>query len=280
MTTQTPALRAAHRSLFRYPGGKSWLLNDLRRWLSAQPSTPAHLLEPFAGGGVVSLTAVAEGLVDRATLVELDDAVAAVWQTVLGGDVDALAERISEYALTSSSLRQLLNSEPRTREELAFRTLVRNRVNRAGILAPGAGAMSAGLTSRWYPQTLVRRAQDIAALSERLAFTHGDGLAELRAAGTQPDLIVFIDPPYSAPGKGAGKRLYSHWMLDHEELFSLASQMRGDVLMTYDDTASVRTLAASFGFEVERVAMRNAHHRRMNELLIGRDLHWYRTAVR
>ncbi len=44
------------RSPFRYPGGKTWLIPTVRKWL--QQNTKAGLLiEPFAGGGIVSLTA-------------------------------------------------------------------------------------------------------------------------------------------------------------------------------------------------------------------------------
>ena len=58
-------------SPFRYPGGKTWIVPRLRCWLSQtlrcqlgiRPIRPTLLIEPFAGGGSVSLTAVAEQLV-------------------------------------------------------------------------------------------------------------------------------------------------------------------------------------------------------------------------
>src|SRR5690348_9325618 len=71
------------RSPFRYPGGKTWLVPTVRRWLRTLPRTPAVLVEPFAGGGIISLTAVFEGLAERAHLVELDPDVASVWKVVL-----------------------------------------------------------------------------------------------------------------------------------------------------------------------------------------------------
>jgi len=65
------------RSPFRYPGGKTWLIPLIRKWLRQQPSRPAELIEPFAGGGIVSLTAAFERLCEQVTMVELDDQVAA-----------------------------------------------------------------------------------------------------------------------------------------------------------------------------------------------------------
>src|SRR5207248_6878310 len=84
-----------HRSPFRYPGGKTWLVPRIRQWLHSQPTRPAELIEPFAGGGIVSLTAAFEGLVDKVTMVELDHEVAAVWQTIVNGDGENLAHEIA-----------------------------------------------------------------------------------------------------------------------------------------------------------------------------------------
>ena len=52
------------RSPFRYPGGKTWFVPRLRKWLNSQKKMPAVLVEPFAGGGIISLTAVCEGLAE------------------------------------------------------------------------------------------------------------------------------------------------------------------------------------------------------------------------
>ena len=67
------------RSPFRYAGGKTWLIPRIRQWLYHSGGLGKELIEPFAGGGIVSLTAVIENLVDRATMVEKDEGVAAVW---------------------------------------------------------------------------------------------------------------------------------------------------------------------------------------------------------
>ena len=70
-------------SPFRYPGGKTWFVPRLREWLLNQPKKPKRLVEPFAGGGIVSLTSVSENLVESAHLVELDWEIAAVWAIIV-----------------------------------------------------------------------------------------------------------------------------------------------------------------------------------------------------
>jgi len=269
------------RSPFRYPGGKTWLIPHIRRWLRTQTPRPSLLIEPFAGGGIVSLTAAFELLVDTALLVEIDDDVAAVWETIFNGDGPWLADRIMDFDLTEASVRDVLGRAPTTRRARAFATIVKNRVNRGGILAPGAslvkhGENGKGLSSRWYPQTLHNRILSIAAIRERLTVVHGDGLAVMHEHADAPNTVYFVDPPYTAGGKKAGSRLYAHSVIDHHELFRVASSLRGDFLMTYDNADELRALAKQYGFDTQLVPMKNTHHAEMTELLIGRCLDWAR----
>ena len=66
------------RSPLRYPGGKTWLIPHVRVWLERIEPAPGLLVEPFAGGGIVSLTAVMERLAERCLMAELDRDVAAL----------------------------------------------------------------------------------------------------------------------------------------------------------------------------------------------------------
>src|SRR5436853_6244592 len=92
------------RSPFRYPGGKTWLVPRIREWLASLPTPPTEFIEPFVGGGIISLTVAFERLAQHVTMVELDDQIAAVWQTILNGDGQWLAERIASFDLTAESV--------------------------------------------------------------------------------------------------------------------------------------------------------------------------------
>lgn len=267
------------RSPFRYPGGKTWLIPTIRLWLRAKTQSANELIEPFAGGGIISLTAVFEGFVNKATLVELDPNVAAVWKTILNGQASWLANEIERFEVTHESVNERLsrNSHVPIREQ-AFRTLLRNRINRGGILAPGAGKVKQGengrgLTSRWYPKTLKNRICAISKLRKRFAFEESDGIASLMKNSGRNDVIYFIDPPYTV----TGRRLYTFSEIDHPALFACAQRLTGDFLMTYDASAEIKNLAHKFGFEVREILMKSTHHCRKTELLIGRQLGWLTT---
>jgi DNA adenine methylase len=263
------------RSPFRYPGGKTWLVPRIRQWLKARGGQAYELIEPFAGGGIVSLTAVFESLVRKATLVELDPDIAAVWSTILNGGGNWLADKIAGYELSPEAVQEYLSRTDRDKLERAFATILRNRISRGGILAPGAGIVKngengKGLLSRWYPETLRRRILDIVAVRYRIRFLEGDGISFMRDNASRPDALYFIDPPYVV----AGKRLYTHSDVDHAELFRVTASLVGDFLITYDSTREIMGLAEHHDFAVREVPMKNTHHAQKLELLIGRNLDW------
>lgn len=140
-------------------------------------------------------------------------------------------------------------------------------------MAAGAGLVKAGeagrgLNSRWYPETLGRRIDGLRSLKERVSFVHGDAFAVIKTYSARANAFFFVDPPYTAGGKNAGKRLYTHSEIDHELLFSKMAATKGSAMLTYDDAPEVRALAVAHGFRVEPVPMKNTHHEVIRELLI------------
>ncbi len=268
------------RSPFRYPGGKTWFVPYLRDWLQSKSKLPTRFIEPFAGGGIVSLTVAFERLAKHVVFAELDPGVAAVWRVVLNGQAEWLAKEILNFDLSIENVRKVLHTPVETVREKAFQTILRNRVQRGGIMAAGAGLVKTGengrgLMSRWYPETLARRIREINHEKDRLTFVEGDGFVLIEEQRADKDAVFFIDPPYTL----AARRLYTKWHMDHRRLFAAMQACRGDFLMTYDNTPEIAALAAEFGFEAKPVAMKNTHHAKMTELLIGRDLGWFNFAA-
>jgi len=263
------------RSPFRYPGGKTWLIPYIRDWLMSKTATPTRLIEPFAGGAIVSLTAGFEGLVKHVIFSEKDSGVAAVWKVILNGHSEWLAKRIMDFELNESNARKALDVKPHDITDVAFQTILRNRVQRGGIMAPGAGLIKTGengrgINSRWYPATLARRIREINQARDKFTFVEGDAFELIKEHQADADACFYVDPPYTM----AAKRLYVAWNVDHARLFREMSKCKGDFLMSYDNTVEVVSLAEEFGFETKPIAMKSTHHAKMTELLIGKDLSW------
>ncbi len=233
------------------------------------------MIEPFAGSGIVSLTAVCENLVDRATMVEKDEGVAAVWQIILNGGAVWLADAIMRFQLTPETAKRAIDRADESLESLAFATIIKNRVNRGGILADGAsfiknGENGKGITSRWYPATLKKRILTIDQIKHKIHFIQGDAFEVCEKNACRNNVVYFIDPPYIK----SGQRLYRYSDIDHKALFDLANRLQGDFLMTYDNVTEAQALASRCKFETKLIAMKNTHHARKTELIIGKDLTW------
>jgi DNA adenine methylase len=261
------------RSPFRYPGGKTWFVPYLRDWLHSFRKRPAVFVEPFAGGGIGSLTVAMENLADRVVMAELDSNVAAVWRVVLSNDATDLMRRIRRFEISRAAVMAELCKEAQNNIDVAFQTILRNRVQRGGILAPGASLMkngenNVGVGSRWYPDTLARRIAAINAAKSRIEFLHKDAFDVIPKYLRDRSAAFFVDPPYTASGKSAGKRLYLHSSIDHSSLFELLQSAAGEVMLTYDDASEVRDLATAHGFFIKSIPMKTTHHTRTYELAI------------
>jgi len=273
--TEKLAKKKDRLSPFRYPGGKSWLRPWIRQWLREPVD---RLNECFGGGANITLAAIWEGLATRATLIELDPDVASVWKAILNGKAGWLSDKIEAFKPTRKNILAELDIAARAEHTRAWKTLLRNRVSHGGILAPGAGLLRRGeddngIKSRWYPDALISRIEEINKIRRRIKFIEGDGLAWLenykrrRGSGS---VAFFIDAPYST----VGERLYTYSDIDHERLFRVVAKLPGKVLMTYHDAQEIRKMAKQFKFKVRSVEMLNRQNAEKTELLISRDFSW------
>lgn len=261
------------RSPFRYAGGKTWLIPTIRQWLSSRENVT--LIEPFCGGGIVSITAAAEGLADHVVMVEIDDDVAAVWEVILSNP-QYLIDNILRFEMNPENVQKVLNNDANTVEERAFATLIRNRTSHGGILTKGAGVIKKGengkgISSRWYPNTLAKRIQNIAAKKDCITFVKGNAFDFITGKHYHKNTYFFIDPPYTV----AGKRLYTHNDVDHDELFRQISLMQSPFLVTYDKSDFVISLIEKYGLKWKTIPMTTTHHVLKEEILISDEFDWY-----
>jgi DNA adenine methylase len=176
--------------------------------------------------------------------------------------------------MTAENVNKILALDYSTNEEKAFKTIIKNRTFHGGILAKGSGLIKygengKGLHSRWYPQTLAKRINHIQKLKEKITFIQGNGLEIMK----ENNAVFFLDPPYTAGGKKAGNRLYTHHELDHELLFLNCNNIER-FLMTYDISSEIENLANKYFFDIKKIPMKNTHNTAMKEYLISKDLKW------
>ncbi|OQA00808.1 MAG: D12 class N6 adenine-specific DNA methyltransferase [Bacteroidetes bacterium ADurb.Bin408] len=264
------------RSPFRYPGGKTWLIPTVRDWLR-QENSKKELIEPFVGGGIVSLTAAFENLADHITMVELDEEIASVWEVILNGKNEWLADKILSFELTYENVNKELNNPNKNTRDLAFCTILKNRVFHGGIIAKGSGMLKhgengKGIASRWYAKTLANRIRVINIIKHKIQFLHTDAFKIIEEKSKNKNSYFFIDPPYTV----AGKRLYTYFEIDHEKLFYLTSKIQGKFMLTYDDTNEIRALANKYQLDFRTIPMKTTHHLEKNEIIISDNFDWWK----
>jgi DNA adenine methylase len=264
------------RSPFRYPGGKTWLVPTVRKWLKQERKSVSELIEPFAGGGIVSLTAAFERLADGIVMVEMDEEIAAVWEVILSENNKWLAAKIFSFNLTINNVKAELNNPNKELHDIAFCTILKNRIFHGGILAKGSGMIKngengKGIASRWYPKTLHDRIIAIGYVKDRISFKTGDAFEVLEQNLENDKAYFFIDPPYTK----AGKRLYTCYDIDHERLFALTAQLKGKFMLTYDDTTEIRQLADKYRLDYRTIPMKTTHHLQKNEIIISDNFSWW-----
>lgn len=224
----------------------------------------------------MSLTAAFENLADSVVMVELDFEVAAVWEVIINGDHKWLAEKIYSFDLNPENANSILQKEGKSLEEQAFCTILKNRIFHGGIITKGSGLIKngengKGIKSRWYPKTLRDRILAVGHVKEKINFITGDAFSELEKIKDNVNTYSFIDPPYTV----AGKRLYTHFEINHDALFALIAQLKGKFMLTYDDTEEIRELANKYNLIFKTISMKTTHHIRKNEIIISDNIDWW-----
>jgi len=105
-----------------------------------------------------------------------------------------------------------------------------------------------------------------------MTFITGDAFEVMEKTKNDKKCYFFIDPPYTV----AGKRLYTHFEINHNELFSLTAKLKGKFMLTYDDTQEIRDLAEKYNLEYRTIPMKTTHHVEKNEIIISDNFDWWR----
>lgn len=212
---------------------------------------------------------VLEGLTDTVLLNDLDHGVYTFWKTALSKEGNEYMQReIRSFkdANVQLKLERLADNE----RELAFQYLLRNRLSRGGIVAPGSGFLlrgeaSKGRLSRWYPETLCERLEWIK--QKRSCFSVSNVNAMELLNSTREEATWFLDPPYTAGSNGPGRRLYKEHDFDHFALIRRLGTLGSPWILTEHDTPLIRVAAREAGLIPREFVVKNAHHVDTKELV-------------
>ena len=238
-------------SPLRYPGGKAALAGlfaDVIQKLEIQKPT---YVEPYAGGAGAGIALLRQGLIDQLVVNDFDTAVYAFWCSVVN-DNDAFLRLMKTVPLTIDEWRRqreiYRTADDSCPLDLGFAFFYLNRTNRSGILTGGVigGLAQSGnykIDARFNRETLAQRIRAIGELSDRIMVTHLDGREVISRYSTDPDVFMYIDPPYVQAGSRLYLNAFDH--RDHTALAKIVNEVeQAHWLMTYDTAPLIERLYA------------------------------------
>jgi len=263
-------------SPLRYPGGKASLAGFFADLIDELEPRPLTYVEPYAGGAGAGVALLRMGLIERLVVNDFDPAVHAFWNAAVHHNKE-LVERVrltplslDEWHHQRDIYRACDHNDPLT---LGFAFFFLNRTNRSGILNAGVigGQAQRGrslIDARFNREGLVERLEAIGALEDRIEVSDLDGRTVIRKYATDPQTLLYIDPPYVQ----AGSRLYLNAFegRDHKALAEIVDEITdAHWLVTYDQSPYIARLYQDH-FQCE-LSISYAAHRatKATELLIA-----------
>ena len=255
----------AHRTLLRYPGGKSRAVNIVRRYF---PRGLSSLVSSFVGGASIELACAADGI--RVYGSDAFRPLVDFWNAVIDNAEAVHDEAVRILPMTHSRflwLRENYDSFSNdARRAAIFYVLNQNTFGGALFSAGYAHFKDEPIPT----PSMLKRLHDFEAKNltvELLDFE--DSLNK------HPDTFAYLDPPYLLEDKSNvlyGKKGELHRSFNHDRLAAMLRERRGWVL-SYNDCDAIRRLYD--GFNIERVewtyTMTQHGSKESSEVIIWRD---------
>jgi hypothetical protein len=231
-------------STFLHSGSKQWFLPRAEEYFRVRRCRT--LVEPFSGSGIVGLSLLGGGIVERLVLVENDPRTAGLLRGLL--DDPTLADKYAAFECTRANVEALMRDE-----QSAFRYLVQSRCSRRGGFDGGLRTPIDGLYCR---EAVVANIRRMHGLRDRVTVIEGDGLEAMREYSANPNAGCFADPPRST---------------NSQKLFSVLAEWQGPWLLTEEDSLMVRRLALCYRFSSQPELMEVGDNKNANKLVLWRE---------
>lgn len=229
-------------SLFRYPGGKSRLINAISLRLNPLLADASLYIEPFAGGFSVGLSVARDYPHLEIWLNDLDEDVSAFWDVLVHGTEREFLQLLDfiRQEPTIKLFEQLRATPPLDKVERAYYAQFFNHCCFSGCLSSGplGGYDQSGpckIGNRFNRKRIIAECIETRKLLlGRTKVFCRDGVELIREA--PQDAVLFIDPPYVK----AGQSLYRKYF-QPEQHKALAEALRGRTkwVATYDITPEI-----------------------------------------
>ncbi|MGY6703124.1 DNA adenine methylase [Roseinatronobacter sp.] len=266
-------------SPFRYPGGKGFLTDLLRKKIKRLDGPVRGYAEPYCGGAGAATNLLLEGDVEHIYLNDLDPCVFSAWNAIIH-ETERFLDQLEHISVTVDEWkkqREVASSHCDGYDfDVGFATFFLNRTSRAGIVigsGPIGGYEQKGawkVDARFYRDTMMKRIERLGLHRGQITVSNLPAekfIDRIEGEESASSTFIFIDPPYFE----IGSRLYLNGM-GHDGHASLAQKLKtglqSEWLMTYDDHPEIRRLYKGFDVTELEVLYSLQRQRKVNEVII------------
>lgn len=211
----------------------------MEKFLEVNQLLPSVFVEPFAGGGSLSLHLLGKGLVKQIALYDLDPVVYGFWWTVFNR-CNPLIDKVRSTPVTIDEWTRQKAISHAGMAKNAWKCLFLNRTSFSGILANGAGPLGGKSQKSDYPigcrynkETLVQQLGDL--------WEHRDSVKEVACLDWYQVIqkynklktpFLYLDPPFFYKAN----KLYNFFfeMSEHRRVVSTLFQTETPWMLSYD----------------------------------------------
>lgn len=261
-------------SPLRYPGGKNKLY-PLVKLIINKNSCNSIYIEPFVGGGGLSLALLYNKDVEKIVINDYDKAIYSVWRAILT-ETDKFINLINYTPVTIEEWRHqksiYLNYNKKYSLELGFATFFLNRTNRSGILKAGpiGGYSQKGeykIDCRYNKEQLIQKVLRIAENKNKIKLYNYEIRTFIKKIiPLYKNYFVYFDPPYFNKGKELYQNFFSKQ--DHEDIASLIKNVKSSWLLTYDNSATIKEMYKEYDIKKYRVIYSLANTGEAEEIIL------------
>ena len=229
------------KSPLRYPGGKSRAIQRIKDLL---PEEFDEYREPFVGGGSLFIHLKQERPDLKIWINDLNLELYYFWKYAQI-DSEKLAKEVAKIHKRRPDGQELFielvkdDISKLSGFDRAVRFFILNRITFSGLVESG-GYSQLAFETRFTPSSIERLAE-VGKILEEITITHEDYSELLKDEDER--IFTFLDPPYFTASKSKlyGKNGMLHTGFDHDGFAREMKKCKQSWLITYDDSAEVRT---------------------------------------
>lgn len=239
----------SNKTVFRYPGGKAKLAQQIVSMIKSQigfdqwndnDMSDFVFVDVFVGGGSVFASAIDGIGFTKSHINDLDDWMYSFWNVVASNSLSSLKDKINKTPINIDTFNARRELKDLSDVEKAFSALFFNRTTFSGMLESGpiGGYSQEGkykIDCRWNKNSILSKLDFLSSCCKKsnVNVTKLDFRDVIKMHMMNPKAIMYLDPPYMTQGS----QLYRHWMVeqDYEEMRDLLKSAQCKWVLSHDD---------------------------------------------